>query len=45
MVQAEIQKHISLFVGEQELLGIIGQDAKPVDALVDHAVEHPLLAV
>jgi hypothetical protein len=30
---------------QQELLGIVGQDADAVDALVDHAVEHAPLAV
>ena len=36
---------VALVVGEQELLGIVGEDADAVDALVDHAVEHAALAV
>ena len=31
--------------GEQELLRVVSQDADAVDALVDHAIEHPALAV
>ena len=36
---------LALVVGEQELLGVVGEDADAVDALVDHAVEHAALAV
>ena len=36
---------VALRVGEQELLGIVGEDADAVDALVDHAVEHAALTV
>ena len=35
----------ALVVGQQELLGIVGEDADAVDALVDHAVEHAALPV
>ena len=31
-------------VGEKELLGVVGEDAQTVDALVDHAVENAALA-
>ena len=42
---AQIEQHVALRVGEQELLGIVGEDADAVDALVDHAVEHAALAL
>ncbi len=39
-VETKIEQRRALRVGQQELLGIVGQDADAVDALVDHAVEH-----
>ena len=41
----EIEQNVALVVGQQELLGVVGQDADAVDPLVDHAVEHAALAV
>ena len=43
--QAEIEQRVALGVGQQELLGVVGEDADAVDALIDHAVEHAALAV
>jgi hypothetical protein len=43
--QAQLDQRRALFVGEQELLGIVGQHADAVHALVDHAVEHAPLTV
>jgi hypothetical protein len=37
---AELEQRRALVVGEQELLGVVREDADAVDALVDHAVEH-----
>ena len=45
MGEAEIGERVALCVGEQELLGIIGENADAVDSLVDHAVEHAPLPV
>ena len=39
--QAEVEQRVALLVGQQELLGEVREDADAVDALVDHAVEHP----
>ena len=44
-VEAEVEQRVALVVGQQELLGVVGEDADAVDALVDHAVEHAALAV
>ena len=44
-VEAQRRAAVALVVGQQELLGVVGQDADAVDALVDHAVEHAALAV
>ena len=43
MLQAGPGQGLALPVGNQELLGIVGEDAEPVRALVHHAVEHPPL--
>ncbi len=43
--QAEVEQRVALVVGQQELLGVVGEDADAVDALVDHAVEHAALSV
>ncbi len=43
--ETQIEQGIALAVREQELLRVVGQDADAVDALIDHAVEHPALAV
>jgi hypothetical protein len=42
--QANVEQHVALIVGEEELLRIVGEDADAVDALVDHAVEDATLA-
>ena len=43
--EAQVEQRVALGVGQQELLGVVGEDADAVDALVDHAVEHAALAV
>src|SRR4030095_15876894 len=43
--EREIEQNGALLIGEQELLGVVGEDADAVAPLVDHAVEHPALAV
>jgi hypothetical protein len=45
LFEAKIEQNLALAIGQGELLGIIGQDANAVDPLVDHAVEHPALAI
>ena len=35
-----VEQRAALRVGQQELLGVVGEDADAVHALVDHAVEH-----
>ena len=45
MRQAEIHQRIALVIREQELLGIVGEDADAIDPLVDHAIEHAVLTV
>ena len=43
--EAKIRERVALRVRQQELLGIIRENADAVDALVDHAIEHAALAV
>ena len=43
-VEARVLNRGAFLVGQQELLGEIGEDADAVDALVDHAVDHAPLA-
>jgi hypothetical protein len=43
--KADIDQRVALRVGEQKLFGIVGENADPVDALVDHAIEHAALPV
>ena len=43
--QAQIEQRVALGVRQQELLGVVGQDADAVDALVDHAIEDAPLPV
>ena len=43
--EAQVEQRVALGVGQQELLGVVGEDADAVDALVDHAVEHAALPV
>ncbi len=45
MGETEIEQGSALGIGEQELLRVVGQDADAVDALIDHAVEHPALTL
>ena len=45
MLEADTHKLVSLRIAQQELLGVVGNNAKSIDALVDHTVEHPTLAV
>ena len=45
MPQRDVLQDVALLVVEQELLGVVGEDADAVDALVDHAVEHAAHAV
>ena len=44
VVQAKFQQGIAFLVGEQELLGVVGEDADAVHTLIDHTVQHPLLS-
>ncbi len=44
MLKTDFRQDPPLLVGQQELFGIVGQNADSVDALVDHAVEHAALA-
>ena len=41
---ADIDQRVAFRVGKQKLFGIVGENADPVDALVDHAVEHATLS-
>jgi hypothetical protein len=41
--QAEVRESHALPVIKRELFGVVGKDADAIDALVDHAIEHPLL--
>jgi len=41
MRKAEPGQRFAFFIRDQELFGEIGEDADPVDTLIDHAVEHP----
>ena len=43
--EAQVDERRPLVVGQQELLGIIGEHADAVHTLVDHAIEHAPLAV
>ncbi len=45
MGQAQVGECRALVVGQQELLGIVGQHADAVYALIHHAIEHAPLAV
>ena len=45
MRQAQFGQPIALRVGEHELFGGVGEDANAVDALIDHAIEHPPLPI
>jgi hypothetical protein len=45
ILEADTHQLVSLSIAQQELLGIVGDNAKPIDALVDHAVEHPALTI
>ena len=45
MSQAQIERGRPLVIGQQELLGVIREDADAVDALIDHAIEHAALPV
>ena len=45
VIDAQIKQRISFAVREKELLGIVGEDTDAVDALIDHAIEHTLLAL
>jgi hypothetical protein len=44
MFQAKLKQEISFLVCEQELLGVVGENANAVHALINHAVQHPLLS-
>ena len=45
VLETEPGEGLALLVGEQELLGVVREDAEPVRALVDHAVDRPLLTL
>lgn len=45
MLEADPGEQRALFIGEHELLGVVGEDADRIDALVDHAIEHPAHAL
>ena len=45
ILEADTHQLVSLSIAQQELLGLVGDNAKSIDTLVDHAVEHPALTI
>ena len=45
ILEADTHQLVSLSIAQQELLGLVGDNAKSIDDLIDHAVENPALAV
>jgi hypothetical protein len=45
MLEAKPGQNVPFFIGQQKLLGEIGQNADAVDTLIDHAIENALHAL